>query len=198
VGVSATSPPLTSDQVRDPAPGRLELVHAFVNTADVMDGLERIGDAKSLRAWLRTHGLIDSRAKLATGDVERAIEVREALRDLLEGRSHGIPIDNALRSLNVRSGDAILRVSFDGDGEPWMGPAAGGLDGAFAQLFAIIHAAALEGTWTRLKVCAADDCRWAFYDSSKNRCGTWCNMASCGNRAKARSYRERRRKSTVK
>jgi predicted RNA-binding Zn ribbon-like protein len=184
--------------VRDPAPGRLELVRAFLNTADVNEEIEELSDSRALRAWLRRSGLIDSRTALGAGDVERAIEVREALRDLLEGRSHGIPIDNALRSLNVRSGDAPLRVSFNDHGEPGLDPATGGLDGAFAQLFAIIHAASLEGTWARLKVCAAHDCRWAFYDSSKNRRGTWCNMASCGNRAKARSYRERRRTSAVK
>jgi predicted RNA-binding Zn ribbon-like protein len=50
-----------------------------------------------------------------------------------------------------------------------------------------------EGTWERLKVCPAHDCLWAFYDSSRNRSGHWCSMKVCGNRAKARSYRERHR-----
>jgi predicted RNA-binding Zn ribbon-like protein len=45
-----------------------------------------------------------------------------------------------------------------------------------------------------MKACALhDSCEWAFYDWSKNRSGTWCDMAVCGNRAKARAYRERRR-----
>jgi predicted RNA-binding Zn ribbon-like protein len=44
-----------------------------------------------------------------------------------------------------------------------------------------------------MKVCAADDCEWAFYDHTKNRSGAWCSMESCGNRAKGRAYRERRR-----
>jgi predicted RNA-binding Zn ribbon-like protein len=195
--MSTTSPPATSDQVRDPPLGGLELVRAFVNTADVNDRTDQLRDLRTLRAWLRKRGLIDSRAVLAPGDLERAVEVREALRDLIEGRSHGIPINNALRSLNVRSEHAVARVSFDREGEPQLVPATGGLDGALAHLFGTIHAAALEGTWTRMKVCAADDCRWAFYDRSKNHSGTWCNMAVCGNRAKARSYRERRRSSTV-
>jgi len=38
---------------------------------------------------------------------------------------------------------------------------------------------------------ASDDCRWAFYDSSKNRGGTWCRMEECGNRVKNRRYRDR-------
>ena len=50
-----------------------------------------------------------------------------------------------------------------------------------------------DGTWPRLKACAAHNCEWAFYDTSKNRSRTWCNMAVCGNREKARAYRQRQR-----
>jgi predicted RNA-binding Zn ribbon-like protein len=46
-----------------------------------------------------------------------------------------------------------------------------------------------------MKACAADDCQWAFYDSSKNRSRTWCSMDVCGHRAKTRAYRARRKKS---
>ena len=38
----------------------------------------------------------------------------------------------------------------------------------------IVFAAQLESEWPRLKICASDECRWAFYDSSRNRSGTWC------------------------
>jgi predicted RNA-binding Zn ribbon-like protein len=51
-----------------------------------------------------------------------------------------------------------------------------------------------NGTWERLKACALHDtCEWAFYDWSKNRSGTWCDMKVCGNRSKARAYRERQK-----
>ncbi|MGZ6979737.1 MAG: CGNR zinc finger domain-containing protein, partial [Acidimicrobiia bacterium] len=43
------------------------------------------------------------------------------------------------------------------------------------------------------KACRHDECQWAFYDRSRNRSGQWCVMAVCGNRNKARSYRERQR-----
>jgi predicted RNA-binding Zn ribbon-like protein len=62
---------------------------------------------------------------------------------------------------------------------------------ALGRLLAIVHRAVVEGTWQRMKVCPADDCRWAFYDHSKNRSGKWCSMAECGNRMKARAYRAR-------
>jgi predicted RNA-binding Zn ribbon-like protein len=45
----------------------------------------------------------------------------------------------------------------------------------------------------RVHECAADDCRWLFLDTSKNRSRRWCDMKSCGNRAKVRSFYERQR-----
>jgi predicted RNA-binding Zn ribbon-like protein len=49
-----------------------------------------------------------------------------------------------------------------------------------------------DGTWRRLKACSAETCQWAFYDGSRNRSGVWCTMQTCGNRAKARSFRQRK------
>jgi predicted RNA-binding Zn ribbon-like protein len=42
------------------------------------------------------------------------------------------------------------------------------------------------------KPCRNHPCRWLFYDHSTNRSGTWCTMAVCGNRLKARADRRRR------
>ena len=47
-------------------------------------------------------------------------------------------------------------------------------------------------TWERLKICPADECGWAFFDASKNQSRNWCEWG-CGNRAKTRNYRARRR-----
>jgi predicted RNA-binding Zn ribbon-like protein len=44
----------------------------------------------------------------------------------------------------------------------------------------------------RVKVCDAHDCGWFFVDVSRNKSRRWCDMAGCGNRDKARRYRERR------
>ena len=175
------------------APGELELVRQFINTADIAPGEDELGDLEALRRWLRERQLIGPRERLAPGDLERALTVREALRNLLESRSHGAVDDDALRSLNLVPAGALLRIAFNRDGTPRLEPVASGLDRAFAELYAIIRCAALEGTWERLKVCADHGCLWAFYDHSKNRSRSWCNMAVCGNRSKARQYRRRKR-----
>ena len=45
----------------------------------------------------------------------------------------------------------------------------------------------------RIKVCSNPQCRWAFYDETKNRRRRWCDSAICGNRDKVRRFRERTR-----
>jgi predicted RNA-binding Zn ribbon-like protein len=47
------------------------------------------------------------------------------------------------------------------------------------------------GRFDRLKQCPGEDCGWLFFDSSKNNSRRWCDMATCGNRTKARKHRER-------
>jgi predicted RNA-binding Zn ribbon-like protein len=82
-------------------------------------------------------------------------------------------------------------VRFAGNGESALVPAGEGADAVVAELLAIVHEAMADGTWTRLKACRSETCEWAFYDHSRNRSGTWCSMAVCGNREKARTYRRR-------
>jgi predicted RNA-binding Zn ribbon-like protein len=67
------------------------------------------------------------------------------------------------------------------------------LGDALFELLLIIHAAQEDGNWSRLHVCANAECRWVFYDRSRNRQGLWCDMAICGNRIKKRQLRARRR-----
>ena len=45
----------------------------------------------------------------------------------------------------------------------------------------------------RVKVCASDTCQWIFYDGSRTSRRRWCDMATCGNRAKAARHRARER-----
>jgi predicted RNA-binding Zn ribbon-like protein len=113
-------------------------------------------------------------------DDEREPAFREALRGLLARDP------DAIAALNDAS--ASLRVRFDPDGTARLEG-----DGLIASMLAIIARAQADGTWERMKACRADDCRWAFYDRSRNRSRTWCSMRECGNRAKARSYRARQR-----
>ena len=178
---------------RLPAPGRLELGRAFVNTLDIEDGVDEIGTPEALAAWLHENDLLPRAVGVRKGDVPRATELREALREVLAGNHGGHDVDrSAVESVERAARRAKLEVHFAADGTARPEPAGKGVDGALGRILAAIADAQAEGTWERLKTCPADDCRWAFYDRSRNRSAVWCNMAICGNRAKVRGYRARR------
>jgi len=46
---------------------------------------------------------------------------------------------------------------------------------------------------SRIKQCPGRDCGWLFFDTTKNKNRRWCEMEVCGNRAKQRRLRKRRR-----
>jgi predicted RNA-binding Zn ribbon-like protein len=175
---------------RQIAPGELELVRQFLNTHDVEDGIDKIATPGAMRDWLAAHGL-DPGHRLGEDDVERAISLRESLRALLLA-NNGEPLDRqAIPALNAIAGRSRMTVRFDAAGRGILAPAGDPADSALGELLAIVFRSMAEGTWSRLKACRSDTCQWAFYDHSKNRSGTWCSMAICGNRAKARAYRSR-------
>ena len=192
--VAMTEQPTSTSARRDPAPGALELVREFVNTHDYEDGSEQFPTPSALRDWLSGHGLLAADEPVSEADLGRTIEVREALRALCLA-NNGEPLEQAaVDALNSAARVSPVLVRFDQAGRADdLAPAGGGVPAALASLLAIVHAAMAEGTWERLKVCPAHDCLWAFYDHSRNRSGHWCVMSVCGNRAKARSYRERHR-----
>ena len=183
---------------RQPAPGELELVRAFVNTLDVEDAEDELETPEALVAWLSARDLLEPGSEATRADVRRAVELREAFREVLLGHHGGYEVDPAApRTLEEASRRARVEVRFGPDGIARPHPARGGVDGALGRMLAIVAQAQSDGTWDRLKSCPADDCRWAFYDRSRNRSAVWCNMAICGNRAKVRSYRERQTKSSA-
>ena len=143
----------------------------FVNTRELEPDREELADPGALAAWLRSRELLGPSERLGPADLERALELREQLRALLEERAHGGAQAATVAALNALGAGALLVASLDADGAVSLAPASGGLDGAFAALLAIVVRAALDGTWGRLKVCADDGCRWAFYDRSRNRSG---------------------------
>ncbi|MGB6456438.1 MAG: CGNR zinc finger domain-containing protein, partial [Streptosporangiaceae bacterium] len=83
------------------------------------------------------------------------------------------------------------RLQADASGRVALVPAEAGSRAGLTRLLLIAAESAMTGTWGRLKVCSADDCRWAFYDRSPTRTGCWCSMSGCGSRAKSRAYRGR-------
>ena len=172
-------------------PDELETVRAFVNTAEVGSGSDELATPFALVAWLSGHALVEGGVEASEQDLERSRALREALRAFLYANAGGELDPKAPVVLDATAELAGLRLHFDAGGGASLMPSAEGVDGAHGRLLAIVAESMRAGTWERLKACRSDGCRWAFYDASKNHSRAWCSMAICGNRAKARSFRER-------
>lgn len=181
----------------------------FINTLETysrgvpVDHIESPGAAI---AWLVERGAIhpeevDGRRAALAGDreieallIEKVRAVRAAMRDLadatVEGRAPSeamvVVLNDALRAHDViqlvprPDGVAIGHV---GVGDP--------IERALARLVEPLVREAAGEHPDRLRVCANPSCRWVFYDSSRTGRRRWCDMATCGNRAKAARHRAR-------
>ncbi len=174
----------------------------FINTLHFDDGqaTDDITSDEGVADWLATHGMLHEgtggEAARCPDGLERARQVRSALRGLVDATAAGAtPDEAAVATLNavLRSrivpelevGPDGLRMSHRHLGDP--------VDGALALLVGPIVEELASGRPERFRVCANDECRWAFFDSSPTGRRRWCDMRSCGNRAKAARHRARAR-----
>lgn len=161
----------------------VELVVAFLNTVDVEQDTDVLDDPLRWSEWIAGQGLGPPSIGMPSAEaVEHVRGVRDALRAaVVDGR------DPVGRDVGDQVTGGLVRVELHG-GIPILVA----VDPVGAVLAASARLAVL-GDWDRVKICPADDCRWAFFDHSRNRSRTWCSMRVCGNRTKARNWRERAR-----
>jgi|ERR1700674_2945872 len=178
---------------RGTAPGVLGLLQAYVNTVDLEDGPEEFSDPGALGSWLVERGLMEPELHPEAIDLKNAIAVREAIRGLIAANSGArvYPVDIA--TLNEAATASRLRIRFGSDGKARLEPEAGGVVAAMGRIVGAVFNAMTEVEWARLKLCDSQTCRWVFYDQSRNHSSRWCTMAACGNREKARRFRQRAR-----
>ena len=177
---------------REPAPQPLRLVQAFVNTRDIENGVEELATPEALRDALLRIGVLEAgEPALGESDLRHALEVREALRELLLANNGGQVGPLALATLERAARSVHVGIRFSAESADLVAEARG-VDGALGRILAVIPLAVADGTWARLKACPRDVCHWVFYDRSRNHSSTWCSMSVCGNRTKTRRYRARR------
>lgn len=169
-----------------------DLLVAFVNTTDLEEGTDELGDPERLRTWVEEQ----TGEYLPAPDGEahaRVLELRESLRALLRTNNGGAAGKTELAPLQEAAERSRYRTAFDADGQLTLEPARADLGGFEARLLLAIERIQAQGAWPRLKACTDDGCQWAFYDTTRNRSRTWCSMEECGNKEKTRRYRERQR-----
>lgn len=171
-------------------PPEVEVVRSFVNTVDPEKGSDDLTGPADLARWLLQAGLLAKPVPASGRDLRLALRLRDALRAELEANHAKTPAPEGPTPLERVCEELPLKAI---SGPAALAPTSGGVRGALGQIVAAATTARIKGSWARLKICPADDCAWAFFDTSRNRSRRWCSMEVCGNREKVRAYRDRTR-----
>jgi predicted RNA-binding Zn ribbon-like protein len=181
----------------------------FINTVHFsrLKAHDHLESPEAALDWLCQHDLLHAEAKDARADqfrespsegarmLAKLRRLRAAMRGLLEATAYQrTPAAADLAELNhalrthyiyelVPAPDGVS-LGHRHQGDP--------VDGAMTRLAESIARALIQGHAERLRVCQAADCHWVFADTSRTGRRKWCDMASCGNRAKVARHRARR------
>ena len=166
----------------------LNLIEEFLNTVDERTfsrygedhvAGEHLTSPQALSDWLAAHDLPSAGAEPQPADLDVTIALRTALRRALLGEAGAAAALTTYRLHLAPDPEGGLRIAA-GSGRPWLDA-----------IVETVARSAARDEWHRVKLCAAPDCHWAFYDTSRSGRGRWCSMEVCGNRHKTRTYRER-------
>jgi predicted RNA-binding Zn ribbon-like protein len=147
--------------------------------------------ARELASWAREH------PPKAAKVFAETITLREAIYRIASALACDAPVrsqDFAALSRALSETPARRRLARSGDGYAWqieLGKIGRTGLPAATLLAPVLWSAAdlvVGGARRRIRQCANDACLWLFVDASKNGTRRWCDMASCGNRAKARRH----------
>jgi predicted RNA-binding Zn ribbon-like protein len=166
-------------------------------------------DYGDLLAWSLEAGLLDNaaagrlrrnastRREDAAATVDGARRLGRAIAGVFRRVASGdMPLDSEVEALNRALAGALgrLRLRRGGACCTWTWSAAD--DDLDRMLWPVARSAAdllTSDRLDRVRECASPTCSWLFLDSSRNRSRKWCDMAVCGNRAKARRFYRRHR-----
>jgi predicted RNA-binding Zn ribbon-like protein len=197
--------------------GNLDLIGGwvcldFVNTLDGhRNGHSRdyLGSYDELVLWARhvdlvTEGearqLIDRARRQPTEAsqvFEQALVLREAIYRIFIALASGErPAETDLANLNGALSVALARLQLvpttDGFAWAWRDEAQD-LERLLWPLARSAGELLTSAELNRVRECGGDNCGWLFVDTSRNRSRRWCDMKSCGNRAKAQRHYQRKR-----
>jgi predicted RNA-binding Zn ribbon-like protein len=157
---------------------------------------ERLPDRAALAAWLREAGLTATGTPVSDADVAAARLLREAIAAVAASVVDAREPDHAAVAAINEAAAALP--------PPRLEPAVGTIRPAAATVrdaLARVAADAIATMTTRradLVRCALPECGALLLSSSNGPRRRWCAMSTCGNVAKARAHRERKRPSQTR
>lgn len=200
-------------QLNDPLESTLTLEEKYLcldfsNTANLHasdDPVESLHAYSDLVEWGRKEGLLDDQGaasllskaqqlpQAAQDTLARAIELREAIFHIFSDMAAGLdPEPKDLETLNCILGKALAQSRLEPQDNKFTWQYTHEPDDLGWFLWPVARSAATLLTSDqlyRVGQCADEHgCGWLFYDTSRNRSRRWCDMGSCGNRAKAQRF----------
>ncbi|MFF9853322.1 CGNR zinc finger domain-containing protein [Streptomyces litmocidini] len=150
--------------------------------------LEKLATPDLLDDWFVESGMVDLAPGASEADVVIAVQLREAIYDLVAARLDARPL----------STEAVAEVNLQASGLPVtlrLGPHGVMRTGSVAQGLATLAREAVQllggDEAALLRECARPECTQVYLDRSRGHRREWCAMKTCGNRVKAANYRAR-------
>ena len=196
----------------------IDLALEFLDTLEYTHGqpTELLPTTADALDWLQEHGLLHDpceaqfdAARVPGPEADRTLArirtVRAALREVVDAtvedrtpNAEAVAVANEAMEARQRlvlvaratppdpddpEGEPCVVLSHEHVGDP--------LDDVLARLAERIARGVSGEEAARLRICDNDECRMPFYDASRTGKRRWCDMATCGNRAKAARHRAR-------
>ena len=135
---------------------------------------------------------------VAAAVLVRARRLREAIDAILTANAVGITLPrDSMRLLNAELGLALANARLQPATAGFAWQWAESLEALDRPLWPVVRSAAdllTSDELAHVHKCAGDTCGWLFVDRSRNHSRRWCDMNECGNVAKVRRYRTRRKR----
>lgn len=181
----------------------------FVNTMSWRGAArptELVADFGDLLGWAGEAGLLGGATArrlaaaarkepaAAARALAKAVALREALHEIFAPAAAGDEGAAALGVLNrCLAKPRRLRLARGAGGYRWDGEGAAPFDFVLAPIAWSAAELLASPQAARVRRCEDEGCGWLFLDLSRNQRRRWCQMSSCGNRAKARRHYRRHR-----
>lgn len=186
----------------------------FINTLEFSRGqpVDGLTSAQGALRWFQQNDLfhkdmlnrelvrLDADSAAADKTLTKIRKVRGAMRELADAAvkrrpADGKQVDEVNRALRTHyvtylvPGPDGVSMDHKHEGDP--------VDGALARLAESLARELSQGHPERLRICANDECRWVFNDTSRTGRRKWCDMATCGNRAKVARHRAKKKEEAI-
>lgn len=178
---------LSNNQI---TPEMLESIRAFLNTWRIPNETREPVDCLESEEDIYQFMMEQWNEELPFGSLEEVKFFRGTIREIVEQQKPLKPLFEKY-PLQVMTLDEADVITYKAIGE----------ENLYTFLLRIIISAITNKQWGRLKACP--DCKWVFYDQSRNSSKRWCGMyaegeggRACGTIAKVKRHRAKRKASS--